>query len=65
MTYVLRRRVSYKAWFVSKEPKLGLKLVSALSETKRLLSIVLQNSETAGFGFLVEPKLTTLDVKQL
>jgi hypothetical protein len=57
--------VSYKAWFVSKEPKLELKLVLALSETKRLLSVVLQNSETASFGFLVEPKLTTLDVKQL
>jgi hypothetical protein len=57
--------VSYKAWFVSKEPKLELKLVLALSEAKRLVYVVLRNIETASFGFLVEPKLTTLDVKQL
>jgi hypothetical protein len=49
--------VSYETQFISKEPK----LVSTLSETKRLVSVVSRNSGKASIEVLVEPKLTTLD----
>ncbi len=38
-------------------------LVLILSETKRLVSVVSWNNETASFGVLVEAKLTTSDAK--
>ncbi len=52
--------VSYEIRFVSKEPK----LVLTLTETKRLVTVVSQNSETASLGVSVEPKLTASDEKQ-
>jgi hypothetical protein len=54
-------RVPYKTRFRTKKPK----LVSTLSKTNRLVSVVSRNSESADFEVLVEPKLTTLDAKQL
>ncbi len=57
--------VSYETQIISKEPKLEEKLVSTLSETKRLISVVSRNSEIAGFGVSVEPKLTTLDATRM
>jgi hypothetical protein len=39
----------------------GTTVVSTLSKTKRLISVVSQNSETASFVVSVEQKLTTLD----
>jgi hypothetical protein len=57
--------MSYKTRFISKQPKVEPKLVSTLSETKRLVSVVSRNSKTAGFGVLVESKQKTLDAKQM
>ncbi len=56
--------MSYKTRFISKEPELELKLVLTLSETKKLVMVVLQKSKTASLGVLIEPKLKTLDMKQ-
>jgi hypothetical protein len=53
--------VSYKTWFISKEPKLELELALTLFKTKMLVPVVSQNSETASFRVLVELKLKTLD----
>ncbi len=55
--------VSYETRFRSQQPK----LVSTSSETKRLrlASVVSRNNETASFGVMVQPKITTLDAKQL
>jgi hypothetical protein len=46
-------RVSYETSFDSKQPKLEPKLVSKLSETRRLFRI---NIETGSFGVSIEPK---------
>jgi hypothetical protein len=43
-------RVSSETSFVSKQPKLGPKLVSALSETRRLFRVFRFNIETGSFG---------------
>ena len=47
-------RVSFETSFDSKQPKLEPKLVSALSETNRLLFRFY--TETASFGVSIEPK---------
>jgi hypothetical protein len=52
--FAVQIRVSYETRFISKEPKLEPKLVSTLSETKKLVSVVSRNSETASFIVLVE-----------
>jgi hypothetical protein len=49
-------RVSYETSFDSKQPKLEPKLVSALSETKRLFRLFRFYTETASFGVSIEPK---------
>ncbi len=51
-------RVSFETSFDSKQPKLEPKLVSALSETKRLFRLFRFFIETASFGVSVKPKLT-------
>ena len=47
---IVKAKVSYETRFIWKQPKLEPKLVSTLSETKRLVSVVSRNSETASFG---------------
>jgi hypothetical protein len=52
-------RVSYETSFDSKQPKMEPKLVSTLSETKRLFRLFWLfrfNIETACFGVSIEPK---------
>jgi hypothetical protein len=49
-------RVSYETSFDSKQPKLEPKLVSILSETRRLVRLFRFNIETASFGVSIEPK---------
>ncbi len=49
-------RVSFETSFDSKQPKLEPKLVSALSETKRLFRLFRFYTETASFGVSIEPK---------
>jgi hypothetical protein len=49
-------RVFYETSFDSKQPKLEPKLVSILSETRRLFRFFWFNIKTACFGVLVEPK---------
>jgi hypothetical protein len=51
-------RVSFETSFDSKQPKLEPKLVSALSETKRLFRLFRYYTETASFGVSIEPKQT-------
>jgi hypothetical protein len=50
--------VSSKTSFVSKQPKLEPKLVSALSETRRLFRLFRFNIETGSFGVSKQPKQT-------
>jgi hypothetical protein len=57
--------VSSETGFVSKQPKLELKLVSALSETRRLFWLFRFNIKTASFGVLKQPKQTKDQLKQL
>ncbi len=57
-------RVSSETSFVSKQPKLEPKLVSALSETRRLLRLFLFNIETGSFGVSKQPKQTKDQSKQ-
>ncbi len=59
------RRVSFEASFDSKQPKLEPKLVSALSETKRLFRLFRFYTETASFGVSIEPKQTEDQPKQI
>ncbi len=47
-------RVSFETSFDSKQPKLEPKLVSALSETKRLFRLFRNYTETACFGVSIE-----------
>jgi hypothetical protein len=56
--------VSFETNFDSKQPKLEPKLVSALSETKRLFRLFRFYSETASFGVSVKPKLNETKPKQ-
>jgi hypothetical protein len=56
--------VSFETSFDSKQPKLEPKLVSALSETKRLFRLFRFYSETASFGDSVKPKLTETNRNQ-
>jgi hypothetical protein len=53
---VHRSRVSYETSFDSKQPKMEPKLVSTLSETRRLFRLFRFNIETACFGVSIEPK---------
>jgi hypothetical protein len=57
-------RVSFETSFNSKQPKLEPKLVSALSETKRLFQLFRFYGETASFGVSVKPKLNETKPKQ-
>jgi hypothetical protein len=51
-------RVSCETSFDSKQPKLEPKLVSNLSETRRLFRLFRLNIETGRFGVSIEPKQT-------
>ncbi len=50
--------------FVSKQPKLEPKLVSALSETRRLFQLIRFNIKTGSFDVLKQPKQTKDQPKQ-
>jgi hypothetical protein len=56
--------VSFETSFDSKQPKLESKLVSALSETKRLFRLFRFYTETESFDVLIEPKQTEDQPKQ-
>jgi hypothetical protein len=51
-------RVSFETSFDLKQPKLEPKLVSALSETKRLFRLFCFYTETESFDVSIEPKQT-------
>jgi hypothetical protein len=57
-------RVSFETSFDSKQPKLEPKLVSALSETKRLFRLFRFYTETESFDVSIEPKQTEDHPKQ-
>jgi hypothetical protein len=56
--------VSFETSFDSKQPKLELKLVSALSETKRLFRLFRFYTKTESFGVSIGPKQTEDQPKQ-
>jgi hypothetical protein len=56
--------VSFETSFDSKQPKLEPKLVSALSETKRLFRLFRFYTETASFGVSIQSKQTKDQPKQ-
>ncbi len=56
--------MSFETSFDSKQLKLEPKLVSALSETKRLFRLFRSYTETASFGVSIEPKQTEDQPKQ-
>jgi hypothetical protein len=56
--------VSFENNFDSKQPKLEPKLVSALSETKRLFRLFRFYTETESFDVSIEPKQTKDQPKQ-
>ncbi len=56
--------MSFETSFDSKQPKLEPKLVSALSETKRLFRLFRFYTETASFGVSIELKQTEDQPKQ-
>jgi hypothetical protein len=58
------RRVSFETSLDSKQPKLEPKLVSALSETKRLFRLFRFYTETESFDVSIEPKQTEDPPKQ-
>jgi hypothetical protein len=58
VVWSFRARVSFETSFDSKQPKLEPKLVSALSETKRLFRLFRFYAETEIFDVLIEPKQT-------
>jgi hypothetical protein len=64
MSFKLVSRVSSETSFVSKQPKLEPKLVSALSETRRLFRLFRFNIETGSFGVSKQPKQTKDQPKQ-
>ncbi len=57
-------RVSFETSFDSKQPKLEPKLVSALTETKRLFRLFRFYTETEIFDVSIEPKQTEDQPKQ-
>jgi hypothetical protein len=57
--------VSFETSFDSKQPKLELKLVTALSETKCLFRLFPFYTETESFDVSIEPKQTEDQLKQL
>jgi hypothetical protein len=57
-------RVFFETIFDSKQPKLEPKLVSALSETKRLFRLFLFYTKTESFDVSIEPKQTEDQLKQ-
>ena len=59
-----KHRVSFETSFDSKQPKLEPKLVSALSETKRLFRLFRFYTETESFDVSIEPKQTEDQPKQ-
>ncbi len=64
MRLTVQPRVSFENSFDSKQPKLEPKLVSALSETKRLFRLFRLYTETESFGVSIEPKQTEDQPKQ-
>ncbi len=56
--------MSFETSFDSKQPKLEPKLVSALSETKRLFRLFRFYTETESFDVSIEPKQTKDQPKQ-
>jgi hypothetical protein len=62
--WLMADRVSSETSFVSKQPKLEPKLVSALSETRRLFQLFRFNIETGSFGVSKQPKQTKDQPKQ-
>ncbi len=58
-------RVFFETSFDLKQPKLDPKLVSALSETKRLFRLFRFYTETESFGVLIEPKQTEVNRNSL
>ncbi len=56
--------MSFETSFDSKQPKLEPKLVSALSETKRLFRLFRFYTETESFNVSIEPKQTEDQPKQ-
>jgi hypothetical protein len=60
----LASRVSFETNFDSKQPKLEPKLVSALSETKRLFRLFRFYTETESFDVSIELKQTEDQPKQ-
>jgi hypothetical protein len=61
---LLQTRVCFETSFDSKQPKLELKLVSALSETKCLFRLFRFETETESFDVSIEPKQTRDKPKQ-
>jgi hypothetical protein len=59
-----RGRVSFETCFDLKQPKLEPKLVSALSEIKRLFRLFRFYTETESFDVSIEPKQTKDQPKQ-
>ncbi len=57
-------RVSFETSFDSNQPKLEPKLISALSETKRLFRLFRFYTETESFGVSIESKQTEVPPKQ-
>jgi hypothetical protein len=57
-------RVSFETSFDSKQPKLELKPVLALSETKRLFRLFRFYTETASFAVSIKPQQTEDQPKQ-
>ncbi len=62
--HMVTSRVSFETSFDSKQPKLEPKLVSALSETKRLFRLFRFYTETESFDVSIEPKQTKDQPKQ-
>jgi hypothetical protein len=63
-SYKIQARVPFETSFDSKQPKLEPKLVSALSETKRLFWLFRFYTETESFAVSIEPKQTEDQPKQ-
>ncbi len=64
LIWIASSRVSFETSFVSKQPKLEPKLVSALSETRRLFRLFRFKIKTGSFGVSKQPKQTKDKLKQ-
>ncbi len=64
MKICIAGRVSFETSFDSKQPKLEPKLVSALSETKRLFRLFRFYTGKESFDVSIEPKQTEDQPKQ-